>query len=142
MGTNLKPSDYDQYVETYNTKGREAAYAYATLDCNMDFAAFKRKMRNETKYVYIRSEKRYEKHNEESQFMSLEDLCSKKNPKVKLSTSPISVERKTSFDEIVIDLMRDRLTEISKYIKFDQSTKQCIIYSKGLNENGYELTIL
>lgn len=142
MGTSLKPSDYDQYVEIYNTKSREAAFIYATQDCNMKFPAFQRKMRNETKYVYNRSEKRFEERNEESQFMSLEDLCSKKLPTVKLDPSHIPVTSKISFDDIVIDLMRDRLTAVSKYIKFDQSAKQCIINAKGLNENGYSLTVL
>lgn len=142
MSISLKHSNFDQYVEIYNTQSREAAFDYVTQDCNMDFPAFQRKMRSETQYIYNRSSKKFEERSEEAQFMSLDDLCTKKLQTVKKDPPPTEGTNKPSFDEIVIDLMRDRLTELSKYIRFDQSAKQVIVDSKGLSESGYRLSVV
>jgi hypothetical protein len=142
MSNSLNISNFKQYAEIYNTQGREAALGYVTRNCNVGFAAFRTKMRSETRYIYNRSNKKIEERSEETQFISLDDLCTKKPTEVKQESQPAAISIKTSFDEIVIDLMRDRLTELSKYIRFDQSAKQVIVDSKGLNEGGYRLSVV
>jgi hypothetical protein len=142
MSKSLNCSNFDRYVELYNTQGRDAALSYVSEECKMDYAVFQRKMRNESQYIFNRSTRMFEEHGEETHFMSLEELCSIKTAVVQPVPTPISVAGKTSFDEIVIDLMRDRITEMSKYIKFDQSAKQVIVDVKGLKESGYRLSVV
>jgi len=48
---------------------------------------------------------------------------------------------KVLFDTIVMDLMKDRLTEIAKYIVFEQSLKEIHIDSERLQRDGYTLTV-
>ena len=142
MNNSLNRSNFERYIEIYNAQGRDAALDYVSKECNMDYAAFQRKMRSETQYIFNRSTRKFEERSEETQFMSLEDLCNVKQTVIKPDPPPAIVSSKASFDEIVIDLMRDRLSEMSKYIRFDQSAKQIIVDAKGLKESGYRLSVV
>jgi hypothetical protein len=138
---NLTNTHFDQYVELYNSQGKGAAIKYITQECNMNYLAFQRKLRNNSNYVYYRSAKKYRVQSNEDQFMSLEELCTTKVASTKKEIKANGNRDKLIFDTIVIDLMKDRLSEIGKYIIFEQSSKEIQINSERLQRDGYTLTI-
>lgn len=138
---NLTNTHFDQYVELFNSQGKGAAIEYITQECNMDYLAFQRKLRNKSNYIYDRGAKKYRVRDNEDQFMSLDELCTTKVTSTKMEIKANANRDKLVFDTIVIDLMKDRLTEIAKYIIFEQSSKEIHINSERLQRDGYTLTI-
>lgn len=137
----LNNTHFDQYVEIFNSQGKPAAIEYITHEHNMDHLAFQRKLRIKSNYVYDRGAKKYRVRDNETPFMSLEELCSTKSTPIKKEIAISSTRDIAIFDTVVIDLMKDRLTEISKYILFEQSLKEIHIDSERLQRDGYTLTI-
>lgn len=142
MNSTLNYTNYDMYVEIYNNQGREAAKDYVTNKCKMDLAVFQRKMRNETSYVFNRSTKKFEEQSADAQFMSLEDLCKTKSVPVNVKPVSSPIPSSGGFDELVVDLMRDKLIELHRFIRLDQYSKQLVVNSKLIKDCGYFLTII
>lgn len=141
MQSTLSRANYDRYVELYNQSGREAAKDYVVNECQVDYAIFQRKMRSETSYVFSRSTRRFEEQSADCQFMSLDDLCKTRSATVNAKSSPLATINSGTFDELVVDLMRDRLVEMHRFIRLDQGSKQIVVHSKLIKESGYFLTI-
>ena len=142
MNSTLNCTNYDKYIEIYNDQGCQAAKNYVANDCGMNYAVFQRKMRNETSYVFNRSTRKFTEQSEDAQFMSLEDLCKTKNAVANMEPISSPPDNSGGFDELVIDLMRDRLTEVHRFIRFNQSSRQIIINSKLIKDSGYFLSII
>ncbi|MDA8223898.1 MAG: hypothetical protein M0Z35_19835 [Desulfitobacterium hafniense] len=138
---NLNNTHFDKYVELFNSNGKDAAIEYITQECKTDYLAFQRIMRNKSSYVYDRSTKKYRARNNEDQFMSLEELSTTKAASTKKEITANANRDKVIFDTILIGLMKDRLTEIAKYILFEQSSKEIHIDSERLQRDGYTLTV-
>ena len=139
MEIKINSDFYDKYVEIYNDQGTSAAHDYVVNDCRVKYDLFQRKMRRDTDYVFNKSIKKYEKSTTNEQFMSLEDLCSTKKPESKSHT--ITDTGDHNFDHLIIELMRDRLIELQKFIRFEQSSKQIFVNSKIIKECGYVLKV-
>jgi len=137
----LNNTHFDHYVEIFNSQGKAAAIDYITQEHNMDHLAFQRKLRLKSNYVYDRGAKKYRVRDNETPFMSLEELCTTKSTPIKKEIAISSTRNIAIFDTVVIDLMKDRLTEIAKYILFEQSLKEIHIDSERLQRDGYTLTI-
>lgn len=73
--------------------------------------------------------------------MSLEELSTTKAASTKKEITANANRDKVIFDTILIGLMKDRLTEIAKYILFEQSSKEIHIDSERLQRDGYTLTV-
>lgn len=142
MKNHLNNTNYDRFIDIYNKQGRQAAQSYVVDECNVSYASFLGKLRSETSYTFNRGKKRYEEKGEDSQFMSLEDLCSKKSAIDNVRPVSTILVNNGGFDELVVDLMRDRLTEMHRFIRFDQSSKQIIVNSKMIKDSGYILSVL
>lgn len=132
--------NYDNYVEIYNKQGRQAAQEYVINECSLDYAAFQRKMRSETAYTFNRSTKKFEIKSDESHFMSLDELCGTKSSNSNTENQALS--RNTEVDDLIIELIRDRITELHRFIRLDKSSNQIFIYSKAIKDNGYSLSVL
>lgn len=142
MKNDLNNTNYDRFIEIYNKQGRRAAQSYVADECSINYGTFLGKLRNETSYIFNRGKKRYEEKGADSQFMSLEDLCSKKSGIDNVRpVSSISVNS-GGFDELIVDLMRDRLTEMHRFIRFDQCSKQIVVNSKLIKDSGYILSVI
>ncbi|WP_025434675.1 hypothetical protein [Peptoclostridium acidaminophilum] len=132
--------NYDNYVEIYNKQGRQAAQEYVINECGLDYPAFQRKMRNESMYTFNRSTKKFGLKSEETHFMSLEELCGAKPSTSKVENQALS--RNSEFDNLIIELIRDRITELHRFIRLDKSSNQIFVYSKAIKDNGYSLSVL
>ena len=137
----LNNTHFDRYVEIFNSQGKAAAIEYITQEYNLDSQAFQRKLRLKSNYVYDRQAKKYRVRDSETPFMSLEELCSTKSTPIKKEIAISSTRNIAIFETVVIDLMKDRLTEIAKYILFEQSLKEIHIDSERLQRDGYTLTM-
>lgn len=138
MEIKIDHKHYDKYVEIYNDQGTLAAKDYVSNICGMDINQFQRKMRRETDYIFNKSIKRYDKGTVEAEpFMSLEELCSTRSPRTTKETQSMG----QAFNDLIFDLMRDRLFELQKFIRIDPGTKQVVVDKKLVKEHGYILTI-
>ena len=45
------------------------------------------------------------------------------------------------FKDMIVNLMKDKMQEISKYIHLEQSTKLALINIKKLEESGYQVIL-
>lgn len=139
MEIKIEKAHYDKYVEIYNDQGTLAAKDYVTNLCDMDINQFQRKMRRETDYIFNKSIKRYDKGTIDAEpFMSLDELCS--------NTRALSMTKETrnnghAFNDLIFELMRDRLIELQKFIRIDPVAKQVVVDKKSAKDYGYILTI-
>jgi hypothetical protein len=140
MEVKIDKSQYDLYVEIYNTQGGVAAKDYVINECGINYDLFQRKMRRCTDYAYNRRLKKYENTTEKGQFMSLEELCGASKQDQKRICNPEYTD--TKFDDLMIGLMRDRLIEIQRFIQFEPGMKKVVVNSKRLSEYGYDLTVI
>jgi hypothetical protein len=134
--------DYDKIVEVSNSNGKVAAQEFVKESYELEYDYVCRKLLKETDYFYNRSSRKYElKSSGEAQFMSLDELCKDKGQKpVKKSTE---VEpNNLVLETIIVDLMKDRIVELSKYIHIEQSTKKIVINMQSLERAGYQVSIL
>ena len=134
---------YDKFVQIHNTEGKESATKFLENQYNIQLPTFLKRLKNESTYTYNRKLKKFEKKSLDAGFISLDDLCDTKG-KSSVDTTQNNVELASNivdFNNIIVDLMRDRLTEIYKYIKIDPSSKTIIINTKALKENDYLLTV-
>ncbi|WP_142414179.1 hypothetical protein [Hathewaya massiliensis] len=51
-------------------------------------------------------------------------------------------DKNISFDDILTDILKDRLTELGKFFNISQSSKEISINMKLLNSSGYKVNIL
>ena len=138
MEIKIDHKHYDKYVEIYNDQGSQVAKDYVNNICGMDINQFQRKMRRETDYIFNKSIKRYDKGTiEDEPFISLEELCSTRSPRMGKETQSMG----QAFNDLIFELMRDRLFEMQKFIRIDQGARQIVVDKKLAKDHGYILTI-
>lgn len=142
MKNDLNNTNFNKFIDIYNKQGRRAAQSYVADECNINYGTFLGKLRSGTSYIFNRGKKRYEEKGADSQFMSLEDLCSKKSAIDNVRPASTISVNSGGFDELIADLMRDRLTEMHRFIRIDQCSKQIVVNSKLIKDSGYILSVI
>jgi hypothetical protein len=131
--------DFDKLVEVFNNDGRPAAEKFIEDTYGIAYNIVQRRLTKETSYVYNRAIRKYVvKNSTEDVFISTDKLF-KGKPEPKQVTSNY-VE--FNFNDILTDILKDRLLELSKYFTISQSTKEISINMKLLKSSGYKLNIL
>ena len=113
--------DYDKIVEVFNNEGKEAVIDYVKKTYNCSYIYLQRKIKEEGNYYFDRNTRKYEPIDEaEVEFMSLEELYMEdKTIETSNEDSPafgLTPQLDDIFKDIVINLMKDKIQEISKYI--------------------------
>lgn len=135
--------DFDKLVDVFNRNGRVAAEEYVKNSYDIEYYLAIRKLTHETGYRYNKSSRKYElKESTENQFLSIEELCNDAKTKPVKTLENLNTECNISLETIFVDLMRDRLVEISKYISIEQSSRKIIINLQSLKKSGYEVTMV
>jgi len=142
-----KDVDLQKIVDIFNAEGKDAAAQFTELEYNTPYTTLQRRIKEETNYFYNRNTRKYELRSKEASFMTLEELCEDKPKAVKktnedrsnLDLNPHLNEN--IFKDIVVNLMKDKMQEISKYIHLEQSTKLALINIKKLEESGYKVIL-
>ncbi|MBU3183222.1 hypothetical protein [Clostridium psychrophilum] len=71
--------------------------------------------------------------------MSIDELDSHKTK----GTVPLSGPSSNSnFDELVKELIKDRIIILSKYVSLDQETRKLIINTKNLKRDDFDLVVV
>ncbi|AGK97126.1 hypothetical protein [Clostridium pasteurianum] len=137
--------DFGEFVNTFNEKGKETAIILAREKYNLSFQQLKRRMFNSTDYCFDRSLRLY-KHRannnmDTAEFMSIDELENKKTTIKGVEPLP-GPNLNLSFDDLVKDLIKDRLLILNKYVTIDNESKQLIINTKKLKYDGFGLNII
>lgn len=140
-----KDLDYKKFIHIFNTEGKKAAKEFVLSTTSFNYDYYIKLLKKYTGYVYNRQMKRYEQPSDESDaFISIDDLLSKgKNDATPIVASfPEKLYCKDPIDALNIDLLQDRLMELSKYIKIAPSAKTIEINLIRLRESGYDVSII
>lgn len=145
---NNQDIDFEKIIEIFNNEGKDAAKDYAEATYKTSYPNIQRRFKEETNYSYNRTTKKYESIDQsKTEFMTLEELYMEK-PKVigKSSDDRPNLglnlhQEEDIFKDVVVNLMKDKIQEISKYIHLEQSTKLVRISLKKLEENGYKVML-
>lgn len=138
--------DLNRIVEVFNSEGKKAAAEFTEKEYSRKYSVIQKRIKEETNYNYNRNTRKYELKKEEvnAEFMTLEELCEEKPERIK------TIEDRSNFDlnphiensmfkDIIINLMKDKMQEMSKYIHLEQSTRLVLISIKKLEANGYKV---
>lgn len=144
----LKPQhkdlDYMKFIDIFNNEGRVAARNYVKENIPFHYDYFVKLVKRYTGYQYNRNLKKFEVPSSvEETFMSMDDLLSKSKEDATdiVASLPKKIYYKDPIDELNIDILQDRLIELSKYIKISQSTKTIEINMSRLRESGYDISV-
>lgn len=136
--------DFEEFITTYNKKGRKEALALARDKYNLSFQQMRRRLNNKSDYYFDARTRQYKHKSEasiESNFMTIDELdCYKNNDNSLKDSMPLSgLSLTQSFDELLNDLIKDRLMELSKYVSINLQQRRLIINTKSLKQDSFEL---
>jgi len=142
-----KNIDLNKLIEIFNKDGKGAAKNFVEDTCGGSYTVVQRRIKKETNYFFNRSTRKYEiKGKEESNFMTMEELYEgRTQPVLPMDNFTDKIDKSNpisdSFKELMLNLMKDKMQEINKYIYLEQSTKQIIINIEKLEQNGYKVVM-
>jgi hypothetical protein len=136
--------DFEEFINTYNKKGRKEAQALAREKYNLSFQQIRRRLNNRSDYYFDTRIRQYKHKSEtsiESNFMTIDELgCCKNNENPIKDSMPLSGLGLTqSFDDLLKDLIKDRLMELNKYVSINLQERRLIINTKNLKRDCVEL---
>ena len=142
--------DYMEIIEVFNEGGKNKAEKLVQEKYGRQYHIVQRNIAKNTGYSYSRHTKKYELINtKEEQFLTLEELCD--TPKHSSKIEEYTTRKDTSLDlgivsdsfkELVLNLMKDRIQELNKFVFFEPSSKIISIDTKKLEKNGYTVMLV
>lgn len=139
--------DFDQFVKVFNEEGKSAAIKFIEVEYDSSYPVIQRKLRKESNYMFNKNTRKYElKTDSQATFMTIEELCEGK-AKANRPVEKTIVENPTieiisdDFRNLMLNLLKDKMQEINKYIYLEQSTNQIIINLKKLEASGYNIVL-
>jgi len=125
--------DFKMIVDTYNLSGKQAAVKFVTDTYGIQYNSAIKRLRKESEYIYNQRRDRYILKSEAgSPFLSLAELETGN----KLETPK---NQTIDTNEIVLNLIKDKFFEISKYITLEQSSKKILLNMAAAKNAGYEI---
>lgn len=139
----MQTPEVDEVITIINTKGHEQAAQIVTQKYGMSYQSFRNRINREGKYTYNKALQKYELlENQTCEFLSIEELTLKRKVS-HVDTSPIiAIEPSDSIEQLVQELIKDRLLEYNKFISLDRHTKQVSVNLSYLKHQGYEIKTL
>lgn len=139
--------DFPEFVNIFNTQGKDAARLLAREKYNRSFEYIQRKVRYESDYYFDRTLKKYKNKDKniiEADFMSLDELDNYGTQvAVSKNSEPLpGLSKDESFDQLINELIKDRILELSKYISISHETRQLTVKSKTIKNDGLSLIII
>ncbi|MBR1909903.1 MAG: hypothetical protein IJ821_04890 [Lachnospiraceae bacterium] len=141
--TLVNENDFPAIVEMYNTEGKKATYEYIRETyaiknprCLMMRISRDRRFKYDSaadKYVFD------DKSPDESLFMSIDDLCGSRKNKPSTSIAKTAVATPVSMEQLVHELISDRLLELNRYVKLEASSHTILIDRTSMIADGYKV---
>lgn len=133
--------NFEEFVEVFNTKGKPTAEKYTEDTYGIAYNVVQRRLVKETSYSFDRANRKYiivDKADEA--FISTDKLF--KGKAIIRNEEKCLEDIGVNFNDILTDMVKDRLIELSKYFNISQSSKEISINMKLLKSSGYKLNIL
>lgn len=140
-----KDLDYKEFINIFNTNGKKAAKEFISNYTDLNYDHFVRLLKKYTGYVYNRNIRKYELPlKDDAQFISMDSLLNKDNRDATkiVASLPEKIYYKDPIDTLNIELLQDRLLELSNYIKISQSSKTIEINLVRLREASYDINVI
>jgi len=143
------PTDFYEFVNTINIKEKNVAKILAKERYNLSFKQVRRRLFLGTDYCFDSVTRLY-KHKDEgiinAQFISLDELDKMKPSGYKnksiVALTGANPSSNSDFDEIVRELIKDRLMELNKYLSIDHGSRKLVIKTNILNRDGINLVVI
>jgi hypothetical protein len=139
--------DFDEFVNKINVNGKNAAKTLVRDKYNLSFEQVKRRLLNGTDYYFDASTRLY-KHkaqaSDTAEFMSLEELDNQtpyKTVKNRID-APTGATSNSNFEEMVKELITDRIMELSKYVSIDHASRCFVVNTDNLKFDGFNLVVI
>lgn len=133
--------NFEELVEIYNAKGKPAAEQYTEDTYGISYNIVQRRLVNETSYAFDRGNKKYIVANKADEAFISTDKLFRGKPVIRNEQKSLE-NIGINFNDILTDMIKDRLIELSKYFNISQSNKEISINMKLLKSSGYRLNIL
>ena len=146
MGRTLIPDTmFPELVELYNSEGRTALYDLLRSKYGMKQPYFVlQRIKDSDRFEYDSESDRFTDTAgcaADDVFMDLDDLCSGqivKNPAANDTANDLS-PRKSALEQLVNELINDRLLTLNKYITMDSASRTILIDQTSLAQDGYRI---
>lgn len=140
----VKDEDLKELAELYNSQGKKAVYALLDSKYGVKNPYFVlRRMYERQDLAYYAEADQFqtaEMQSTEKIFMSMEELCSPIITQHVSSKEQQELDsRPAAMDQLIRELIGDRLLELSKYVTIDSLSKRIIIDKTTLTQDGYQL---
>lgn len=133
--------NFEEFVEVFKAKGKPTAEKYTEDTYGIAYNVVQRRLVKETSYSFDRANRKYiivDKADEA--FISTDKLF--KGKAIIRNEQKCLEDIGVNFNDILTDMVKDRLIELSKYFNISQSSKEISINMKLLKSSGYKLNIL
>ena len=140
--------DFDEFVKVFNEKGKSDAQLFAREKYNLSYVQIKRRMDRYTDYCFDLSLRTYRHKKQEdiitAEFMSIDELDSHKTKETIIKgIAPLpGPSSDSTFDELVKELIKDRIIMLNKYVSLDQETRKLIINTQNLKRDDFDLVVI
>lgn len=134
---------FPEIVKLYNSGGRRAAYDYlrSIHGIRNPYYVINR-IRKCGKYTYYPDTDQFmelDKSTADSIFMDLDELCGNSIVSTDSPVSSTADTRSVTMEELIHELISDRLMMLSRYITLDSSTRTILIDQTSLIADGYQV---
>ena len=137
--------DYDEFVDMFNTKGKEFTENFVKEKYGKCYARIQKLVVKESKYYYNLSSRRYEEKPPaavDTAFISIDELYKGKDVEDR-SIDPLKgLYVPPTLDEIMLEMVKDRVLELSQYITIDHCNRKIVVKSKLVQSSGYDLILV
>jgi len=134
--------DFEKIIDIFNNEGKSSASNFVKETYGVPYATIQRRIVKESKYRFNRNIRKYEKVVDlNNNFLSIDELFSEKSDQ-NIVKEDILFNYECNLKNLVTELIKDKLLEINKYIKFEQNSKSAIINIGKLQTDGYRIKII
>lgn len=145
--SNVRRTDYDKIVKTFNESGKNAAFEYIKLNFGVKYPRdVITRIKKSPGYSYDAVSKKIIINNdisEKSIFIGIDELCNPSDS-IKLNTvetSYINDTKDFTLEVLYQELMQEKFVELTKYVKLNRYLNKIYIDKTALIANGYKVAI-
>lgn len=137
--------DYDEFVNIFNRKGKEFTENFVKEKYGKGYARIQKLVVKESKYYYNLNSRKYEEKPPiavDAAFISIDELYKGKDIESASIDPSKGLYVPPTLDEIMLEMIKDRVLELSQFITIDHCNRKIVVKSKLVQSSGYDLIII
>lgn len=137
--------DYDEFVEMFNSKGKSYTDKFVQEKYGRCYTIIQKRVAKESKYRFNKNTRKYEEKPPtavDTEFISIDELYKGKDTEKSDIEPLLGFYTPPTMDEIMLEMIKDRVLELSRYITIDHSNNKIVVKSKHIRSSGYELILI